>query len=142
MLALLQFQNSVTDYQSYYEAPVLLQGVEEYNILCPVSPKTGHRMNIIDLLSSSLSDKHQRLLGQILQEVPTIRSMDVSDDDKLNLLASRFATGTPAENDKLRQDLESVVSVLFPEKSDVQKQVIDFTDTSTKDVVENTDSNE
>lgn len=107
-------KKSDTVYVDLCEEPIIIQGVLEFDTLCPVSNFTGRRGNPLSLLTMALSDKNSRLLDSIIQELPTIRDLDVSDDDKLNLLVSRLDTGSFAEQDALTEQLSKVVDVLFP----------------------------
>ena len=91
------------------DAPSICDGILEYDTLCPVSKLTGHRESPITLLKMALGDKDSRLLNAVLQELPTVQQMQgVSDEDKLQLLASRLNTGTFAEQDQLVESLRGV----------------------------------
>lgn len=101
------------------DAPSICDGILEYDTLCPVSKLTGHRESPITLLKMALGDKDSRLLNAVLQELPTVQQMQgVSDEDKLQLLASRLNTGTFAEQDELVESLRGVCDVLFPDQPD------------------------
>lgn len=91
-------------------APRVIDGVEAYEVLCPVSKLTGHRENPLSLLKSLMNDPvKSRQLDAFLQELPTIDvSKGLSDDDMVDLMMDRLSTGTPAEDDKYRRMLESV----------------------------------
>lgn len=107
----------------------ILEGSADIDTLCPVSKLTGHRTNPLTLLGMALGDKQSRLLDKLLQELPTVQSMDVSDADKIDMLASRLASGSLAEHDALVDSLSSVADTLFPadsKKAAEAKQVIDF----------------
>lgn len=96
------------------DAPVLIEGVSEYDCLCPVSKVTGHRGNPLSCLKIALSDKNSRLLDAILQEVPAINSDPrISDEDKLATLVSRLDTGTKAESDQVARVLSNFTEELF-----------------------------
>lgn len=106
--------------------PVFVEGVLEFETLCPVSKVTGHRANALTLLKLALSDKNSRLLDAILQEVPVIQQMSGVDDNmKLELLASRLSVGTLAEQDLLVSQLQKVADVLFPQSPEIAKAVSD-----------------
>lgn len=110
----------------FFDVPVAIEGAAEFETLCPVSKVTGHRANPLTLLKLALSDKNSRLLDAILQEVPTVQQLQgVDDDTKLDLLASRLATGTLAEHDQLVSQLEKVADLLFPKTPDLAKAVSD-----------------
>ena len=110
-------------FKGHDKMPYLIDGVNELDTLCPVSKLTGHRGNPLQLLRMALSDKNSRLLDSILQELPTVQELDVSDDDKLSLLVSRLDTGSFAENDVLVQELSKVTDILFPDNREVQQQI-------------------
>lgn len=118
------FKSSVVPTSVDFNPPLLVEGVAEFELLCPVSKVTGHRANPLTLLRLALSDKNSRLLDSILQEVPVVQQMQgVDDATKLELLASRLSTGTLAEQDQLVNQLEKVADVLFPKASEVVKAV-------------------
>lgn len=105
-----------------FSTPVVIEGVSEIETLCPVSNVTGHRANPLTLLQLALSDKNSRLLHSLLQELPVVQQMQgVDDDTKLDLLASRLATGSLAEHDQLVSQLEKVTDVLFPKSPELVK---------------------
>lgn len=104
------------------ESPVLIDGVTEFETLCPVSKLTGHRSNPLTLLRMALSDKNSRLLDSILQELPSVQEVNACDEDKLSLLVSRLDTGSFAENDVLTHELSKVVDVLFPKQPELKQQ--------------------
>lgn len=102
------------------DAPVLLEGADVYDILCPPSKLTGNRSNPLDLLKMALPDKDYRFLGQILQEVPSVSSdPNLSDEDRISVLSYRLATGTPAEDESFTRSLMKIVDSLFPAKPSV-----------------------
>lgn len=112
------------------DAVPVCDGILEYDTLCPVSKLTGHRESPITLLKMALGDKDSRLLNAVLKELPTVQQMQgVSDEDKLQLLASRLNTGTFAEQDQLVESLRGVCDVLFPDLPDKVpevQQIIEF----------------
>lgn len=116
----------------------LIEGITEYDTLCPVSKLTGHRVDPTSLLRVALSDKNSRLLSAILQDLPEVNSMPgVSDEQKIELLVSRHATGTMAEQDIVREQLASIADVLFvnqPELKEQSQDSIDFTTTEVPEV--------
>lgn len=98
--------------------PVVIDGVEVYDLICPVSNLTGNRTNPVDLLKMALPDKDYRFINQILQEVPTIPSdSNLSDEDRVSMLTMRLVSGTPAEDEFVTRQLMKVVDVLFPDKA-------------------------
>lgn len=100
--------------------PVVIQGVEAYDVLCPVSKFTGHRENPLKLLRSlTLDPARSRALEMFMQEIPTIASDPrLSDTDRVSLMMDRLSTGTPSEDERYRQMLEQVVEPLFAKQSD------------------------
>lgn len=116
--------------------PRICEGQMEVDTLCPLSELTGHRTPILSLLHMALSDKNARLLETLLQELPVVRQMEgVSDEDKIALLASRFGTGTLAENDRFLAQLSSVADVLFPGDSDIKNEVVDSSSSSSAEKI-------
>lgn len=91
-------------------APNIIEGVEIYELLCPVSKLTGHRENPLSLLKSLMNDSvKSRQLDAFLQELPTIDApRGLADDELVDMMMERLSTGTPAEDDKYRTYLESV----------------------------------
>ena len=108
------------------DAPVLIQGLQEYETLCPTNPLTGHRDSAINVLRYALTDKNAGLLDAVLQELPTIKQMDVSDDVKLDTLVSALDVRYPAEQDIVRSELMKIADVLF-DKGLIDKPLDDGT---------------
>lgn len=102
--------------ESLNESPIVIEGADVYDIMCPSSSLTGNRSNPLDLLRVALPDKDYRFLNQILQEVPSISSdPSLSDEDRINLLTYRLSSGTPAEDEIVMHQLMKVADVLFPD---------------------------
>lgn len=100
------------------QCPVLIDGADVYDILCPPSSLTGNRNNPLDLLRIVLPDKENRFLNQILQEIPTVSSdPNLSDEDRISTITYRLASGTPAEDEIIMHSLMKVADVLFPSDS-------------------------
>lgn len=97
-----------------FSSPVVIEGADLIEALCPVSEFTGKRTSIIDVLSmSGLDTAKQALLGQVLQELPVdASSRGMSDEDLLNMVVPRLASGTPSEDDAIRSSLSRVVADL------------------------------
>lgn len=105
------------DVQLETSAPNVISGVVEVDTLLPVSKFTGRREDPLTLLKSQFS-KDSRLLDALLQQLPTIPSdPNLSDEDKVMMLAGKFDQGTPADNDALVQRLMSVSDMLFPQQT-------------------------
>lgn len=116
----------------------IIEGVQELDTLCPVSKVTGHRGNPLQLLRTALSDSAARLLDAVLQEIPTVKDLPVSDDEKLSMCVQRLYTGSLAEQDALTRELSQYVDTLFPDKPEVAEQVkesIQF-ESSDKEVID------
>lgn len=95
--------------------PILIEGADVYDIICPVSEFSGNRANPLDLLKLALPDKDYRFLNSVLQEIPSIPSdPNLSDDDRVSMLTYRLSSGTPAEDEALMHSLLKVADVLFP----------------------------
>lgn len=96
------------------QCPILIDGADVYDILCPPSSLTGNRNNPLDLLRIVLPDKENRFLNQILQEIPTVSSdPNLSDEDRISTITYRLASGTPAEDEIIMHSLMKVADVLF-----------------------------
>lgn len=116
----------VSDKQDTLGFPPLLEGGTEFETLCPVSKVTGHRANPLTLLQFALSEKNSRLLGSILQEIPSLPvDRSLSDEDKIRLLPSVRTVGTQSEQDNLVRELMNVADVLFPDNKDLQQNVVE-----------------
>lgn len=119
-----------------YSSPVVIEGADIIEALCPVSEFTGKRTSIIDVLSmSGLDPAKQALLGRVLQELPVdASSRGMSDEDLLNMVVPRLASGTPSEDDAIRLSLSRVVSDLRTQIPSVasadDKKTISFADDS------------
>lgn len=119
-----------------FSSPVVIDGADIIEALCPVSEFTGKRTSIIDVLSmSGLDPAKQALLGQVLQELPVDgSSRGMSDEDLLNMVVPRLASGTPSEDDAIRLSLSRVVSDLRTQIPSVasadDKKTISFADDS------------
>lgn len=113
------------------EAATVLDGVSVINTLTPVSKLTGKRESIMSILSKVGNDPAKaRLIQPLIQELPTVRSMKGTDEDRTAVLAQRLATGMPVEDDACRAALASMSDILFkdiPEsRKQAQKQTIEF----------------
>lgn len=118
------------------DAPVLIEGKQEYETLCPVNPLTGHRDSPIVILRYALTDKNKGLLDKVLQELPTVKQMNVSDDIKLDTLVSALDIQSQTDRDIVAKELLSISEVLL------DKGVIESPDSVKADSIDfsNTDS--
>lgn len=91
--------------------PVLIDGAEAIETLCPVSKLTGHRTNALTLLGM-VTDSNARLLDSILQVLPSVQEMNVSDDVKIDMLVPSDY-GSFAERDSVVRRLADISDVLF-----------------------------
>lgn len=109
------------------DLPTIIEGAEVYEVLCPVSKKTGHRENPLSLLVKVLPPDKERLAVSILQELPSIRQeyLNISDGDAIDLCVDRLSSGSPYEDGLVRDALMNVADVLFPESvaDQVEKQM-------------------
>lgn len=119
--------------------PLVIDGVDAYKALCPVSSVTGHRENPLKLLSTLASDpSKQRLLASVLQEIDVKSSSpDLSNDDLIMLAGDNLSSGSFFESDiqaqkyidvlgdyvNSRRDVKPVSKK--PSESDVDKQIIE-----------------
>lgn len=86
----------------------ILEGAELFDILCPTSELTGHRTNIIDVAQMLRSDPQKaQLIDAVLQELPTVQHLDVSDEELLNTLKPRLFSGTKSEDSAYIEFLEN-----------------------------------
>lgn len=116
------------------DSPVLIEGKQEYETLCPVNPLTGHRDSPITILRYALTDKNKGLLEKVLQELPTIKQMDVSDEIKLDTLVSALDIHSQTDRDIVAKELLSISEVLLDKGAiespdSVDKGTIDFANT-------------
>lgn len=118
------------------QCPILIDGADVYDILCPPSSLTGNRNNPLDLLRMVLPDKENRFLNQILQEIPTVSSdPNLSDEDRISTLTYRLTSGTPAEDEIVMHSLMKVADVLFPDSLsdyDSSEKIVFSSDESVK----------
>lgn len=109
----------------FSDAPVVIEGFQEIETLCPISHLTGKRENPLSLLAKITDAGKASMLANILQELPTDNSdFRMSDSDRISVLAERLSTGVPAEDERFRARLESIADVLFY-KPAVQSEVED-----------------
>lgn len=114
--------------------PVIIQGAEIFDTLCPVSKLTGVRENPVSLLSRVLDPAKARALDSVLQQLPTMRNEDpnMSDEDALDMCMARLETGTPAEDALVAERLASIADVLFVKPVQAEtEQKINFSETET-----------
>lgn len=116
------------------ELPKIIEGVQELDVLCPVSKLTGNRENPLNLFMKVLPPDKAQVLGSVMQQIPSSSNDSrLSDNDRFELLKSRLLTGTPAEDAQWISYLASVSDVLFP-AADVNQPSVDSvsSDTSIK----------
>lgn len=109
-----------------HSAPRVLEGKEIIDTVCPINPLTGKRSSVLEALLSVSSDpKKKYLLGQILQELPTIRNNpNLTDEDRIMTLAERLSTGTPSEDVAFGERLSEISSVIFRGAPQAVKDVV------------------
>lgn len=108
------------------DIPRVIEGAEDLDLLCPVNKATGHRENVMTMLSkltvpTSVKDK---ILG-LLTELPTNNSpASLSDEQRLELLAPVQGSATLSELDSYSSEIAQFLDSLSPaEKADVQPAV-------------------
>lgn len=92
--------------------PNVIEGSELLDTLCPVSKNTGRRGNPLALLGK-LTGADSNLLNSVLQELPALRSDPrLTDEDRVNAIVERLATGSPAEDalmaERLMKDIDAL----------------------------------
>lgn len=102
----------VGDKAMLISTPVVIEGAELYDSICPVSKFTGKRCNPLSLLGL-LTGAKAEVLNSILQELPTIKfDPKLSDQDRVDFIVERCSTGSPAEDalmaERLMNDLEAL----------------------------------
>lgn len=110
----IQYKSALTPPEyGVFTAPVVIEGVNELEVLCPISKLTGNRENPLQLINKLLPPDKAQLLSGILQELPaTSNDSRLSDEDRFSLLKSRLLTGTPSEDAQWMSYLSSVADVL------------------------------
>lgn len=123
-------------------APSIIDGVDILDTLCPVSKKTGLRENPLSLIRKLVNDPaKQALLYSIIQELPTDNSqVNLDEESKFEFCAQRLQVGTPAENEELFHQFESVIDlVVDSQKAAAAKQAAEKIafDGSDKEIIDN-----
>lgn len=123
---------SVREIPNYPPNPNLcgvIDAVELYETVCPVSKETGLRESALSILTKVLSPKDRMIADQILQYLPTIQEQPgISDSDAVDLMVRRLNSGSSYEDDMMRDKLMSVMDVLSY-RPDVSESKIDFSST-------------
>lgn len=121
--------------RDYSHLPQIVEGAELLDTLCPVSHETGQRENALSLLTKVLDPKHQYLVQQILQVVPSFDDpQGISDDDALDFMTSQFDLGSAYDNQMLRDSLSRSLDVLIPRPQSKEESIqFDGSDAETKD---------
>ena len=99
--------------------------VHIYETLCPINPLTGHRDSMLSrLFSNDVSDSEKQLIMSQLASLKGVSSpSDLSDDDILSLLPSRYMSD-PVEIDRYRElvdqlrDIDSAPAPADPAPAD------------------------
>lgn len=83
-----------------------------YETLCPINPLTGHRDSMISrLFSNDVSDTEKQLIMSQLAKLKGVSSpADLSDDDILSLLPSRYMSD-PVEMERYREFVDQLRDV-------------------------------
>lgn len=102
----------------------IVDGVDVYEALCPVSSVTGCRENPLQLLKSLVNDPQKgRLLDSILQELPSNNSpAGLSNDDLLEQLMPALEGTTFYEQDKFAERLMAISGDLLKTQG-IQKPI-------------------
>lgn len=102
----------------------ILDGKVEVETLLPILSLTGHHADPLTLLPM-LSESNSRLIGQLLQEIPTVKQPDMTDEMRLQFLPARLASGDYGSDDKIRGILVDLAGPLFNLPKDVVETVLD-----------------
>lgn len=83
-----------------------------YETLCPINPLTGHRDSMLSrLFSNDVSDSEKQLIMSQLAKLKGVSSpADLSDDDILSLLPSRYMSD-PVEMERYREFVDQLREV-------------------------------
>ena len=83
-----------------------------YETLCPINPLTGHRDSMLSrLFSNDVSDSEKQLIMSQLAKLKGVSSpADLSDDDILSLLPSRYMSD-PVEMERYRELVDQLREV-------------------------------
>jgi len=86
--------------------------VHIYETLCPINPLTGHRDSMLSrLFSNDVSDSEKQLIMSQLASLKGVSSpADLSDDDILSLLPSRYMSD-PVEMERYRELVDQLREV-------------------------------
>lgn len=93
----------------------IIDGLEAYEVLCPISSVTGCRENPLQLLKTLVNDPAKsRALDMILQDLPSMSSPSgASVDDLFASLQSVFVDSAFYEDDKFAERLMNISSDLL-----------------------------
>lgn len=91
---------------------VISDDVHVYETLCPINPLTGHRDSMLSrLFSNDVSDSEKQLIMSQLAKLKGVSSpADLSDDDILSLLPSRYMSD-PVEMERYREFVDQLRDV-------------------------------
>lgn len=83
-----------------------------YETLCPINPLTGHRDSMLSrLFDNNVSDSEKQLILSQLAKLKGVSSpADLSDDDILSLLPSRYMSD-PVEMERYRELVDQLREV-------------------------------
>lgn len=91
-----------------------------YETLCPINPLTGHRDSMLSrLFDNDVSDSEKQLILSQLAKLKGVSSpSDLSDDDILSLIPSRYMSD-PVEMERYREFVDQLRDVVSdPEPAD------------------------
>lgn len=112
----------VVSKELFGNVPVVVEGADLLDTLCPVSNSTGKRCNPLSLLGM-LTGAKADVLNSLLQELPVVASNpNLSDEDRAQFVVERCSTGTPAEDalmaKRIMADLDAL-GLSYKEKESV-----------------------
>lgn len=96
-------------------APVVIEGMDIIEQICPINPLTNKRSSVLEALGSVVSDPKKRyLVDELIKELPSIRNNpNMDDEDRIAVLSERLETGTPFEDEQAAERLSEISDVLF-----------------------------
>lgn len=106
------------------------QAEKEIECYAPVNPVTGLRDNILSRLESDINESEKAIILSSLQKMPSSQRSNLSDDDMIQLLPSRYNSSN-VDMDSVRGYMNMLVQHDIIDAQ--QQQVIDNTGKAPED---------